>query len=144
MALTCVWEKMSIDRPDGTNLILKRGEALPDFVDDFHRTVFSMIGAVKDTGAAVAVVQAEADREFEEPPPPPVLPPEVPPVTSGPTGLVPVTPDPEVTLVRPATSDNKDVWERYAAAKGYMSQTEAEAMTKAKLVSVVTQRENDA
>lgn len=149
MALTVVWEKMSVDRPDGSNLILKRGEGLPDFVDDFHRTVFTMIGAVKDTGAAVAVVQAAADAEFEEQPLPPLYPPEVPPVQPAPqrenvdpVAVVPATPSPEAPAVKPSVSDNKDAWEAYAVGRGYMSQTEAEALTKTKLMTEVNKRES--
>jgi hypothetical protein len=138
MALTVVWEKMSVDKADGTPVTLLRGETLPDYVDDFHRSAFVMIGAVKDVQTVIAQTQAAADAEFETPPPPPIYPPEVPPVTPDVTP-VPVVMEP---MAKPSVSDNKDAWEAYAVAREYMSKSEAEALTKTKLIAEVGKRES--
>lgn len=149
MALTVVWEKAAVTMEDGTEKILQRGEALPDEgVSDFHRSVLTMIGAVRDLNAAVAVVQAAADAEVtpEREPAPAVLPPEVPPVR--PVEQTSTTTDPkavepaDTAATKPSVSDNKDAWERYAVARGYYTAAEAESMTKAKLVADVNAREN--
>lgn len=136
MALTVVWEKISLDREGKDALILNRGETLPDWVSDFVRATLVMIGAVKDYAVPVQVVEAAVEEEKArgEEVPPPVLPAEVPP----PTVVAPAAPDP---VERPAVSDNKDAWEAYAVYRGYATQTEAESMTKAKLVAMVNDRE---
>ena len=151
MALTVVWEKAAVTMEDGTEKILRRGEALPDTgVSDFHRSVLTMIGAVRDLNAAVAVVQQAADAEVtpEQEPAPAVLPPEVPPVqpvqqtstTTDPKAVEPA--DDTTATAKPSVSDNKDAWERYAVSKGYYTEAEAESMTKAKRVAEVNAREN--
>jgi hypothetical protein len=154
MALTVVWEKAAVAMEDGTEKILNRGDTLPDKgVSDYQRQVLTMIGAVRDLGYAVQVVQAEVDRieqGFEEPLPPPVLPPEVPPVQ--PTNPL-ANEDPKATepagtgtggtpLPKPSVSDNKDAWEAYAVQREYFTRAEAEAMTKTKLVAEVNKRES--
>lgn len=147
MALTVVWEKAAVSMDDGTEKILRRGETLPDKgVSDFHRSVLTMIGAVRDLGAAVAVVQAAVDAETtpEKEPAPAVLPPEIPPVRPvEPVQQNPATePADNAPVAKPSVSDNKDAWERYAVSKGYYTQAEAESLTKAKLVTEVNAREN--
>lgn len=148
MALTVVWERAAVPMPDGSERVLNRGEVLPAEVTDFQRSVMTMIGAVRDLGQSVAVVQQavdEVEAGYQAPPPAPVLPAEVPPV-------VPVTPvvtepappvvtDPGDDLDKPRPADNKDAWEQYAAARGYMTQSEAESMTKARLIEAVNARE---
>lgn len=135
MALTVVWERVAVDRADNSTLVVNRGEVLPDFVSDFIRSTLVMIGAVKDVTSVVQTVQDAVDHEFEPEPAPPAYPPEVPPVTPA------VTPAPAVVVEKPSVSDNKDTWEAYAVDRGYMSQTEAEAMTKVKLIAAVNDRE---
>ncbi len=141
MALTVVWEKMAVSNADGHETIINRGEALPDYVSDFHRTVYTMIGAVKDTGAPIAIVERAAEEEFADPPAPAQHPAEVPPVVPTPTGTAPAPAQPDLPPAKPATGDNKDAWEAYAVARGYMSQTEAEGLTKTKLIAAVNERE---
>jgi len=153
MTLHVVWEKCSVDKPSGENVILNRGDELPDFVEPFVRATLVQIGAVRDFGAAVSVVQEAADAELRstEPVPPPVLPDEIPPVQPVRT----YSPDPTATepsdasdLLDPAGNnlpserDNKETWERYAVARGYFTQAEAESMTKRDLVAQVNEREN--
>lgn len=168
MSLTVVWEKAAVTMTDGSEKILKRGDTLPEQgVTDYQRQVLTMIGAVRDLGYAVQVVQAEVDRieqGFEEPLPPPVLPPEVPPVqptnplvNEDPKAMEPA--DSQTTgsgaaadtagdsgqsgdLAKPSTADNKDAWEAYAVQRGYFNRAEAEAMTKTKLVAEVNKRES--
>lgn len=132
MALLVVWERVSVDKPDGTSLILKRHEPLPDFVSDFIRSTLTMIGAVKDYAQAVETVQAAVDAEMAEEPPPPIYPPEVPPAPAPPPGPV----------EKPNASDNREAWEAYVVDREYLSQMEAEAMpSKAKLMALVAERE---
>jgi hypothetical protein len=143
MALTIVWQQAAVTMTDGTEKILKRGDTLPEEgVSEFHRSVLTMVGAVRDLNAAVAVVQSavEAEAVPDKPPAPAVLPPEIPPAdvqtgsgTPAPTDSVPN---------KPSVADNKDAWERYAVARGYYTQAEAESLTKAKLVAGVSEREN--
>jgi hypothetical protein len=155
VALTVVWEKASVDNPETgeSNIILHRGEALPDFVDPFVRATMVQIGAVRDFGAGVAIVQeaAEAEMRSMQTVPAPVYSDEVPPVgrTYGPGGP-PVTGvgalDPAEDAVaaptsRPSAADNKETWERYAVARGYFEQGEAESMTKKDLMGKVNDRE---
>lgn len=149
MALTAVWEKVAVAMEDGSEKVIRRGEALPDKgVSDFIRSTLTMVGAVRDLNAAVAVVQSAVDAETTpaQEPAPAVLPPEVPPVqpvqdTSGTTDPKVVEPA-DSAVTKPSVSDNKDAWERYAVAKGYYTQAEAESLTKAKLVTEVNAREN--
>lgn len=147
MALTVVWEKCAVDRPrkDGTvdSVVLKRGEDLPDYVSDFLRATLVMIGAVRDLGAAVQIVEAANEADFADEPPPPILPAEVPPPAgTGQPGSATPASGPEAELTKPSVGDNKDAWESYAVGKGYMSQTEAESMTKVKLMAEVNKRES--
>lgn len=149
MALTVVWEKCAVDKPtkDGgvEDVVLRRGETLPDFVTDFRRSVLVMIGAVRDLGAAVQIVQDAADAQLAPEPAPPVYPPEVPPVT--PTAATPATVTAPVTepavQTKPGAADSKETWESYAVSKSYFTQAEAEAMTKTKLVAEVNKRESN-
>jgi hypothetical protein len=169
MALTVVWEKCSVDKPVKTDkdgrvteaeaVVLKRGEALPDYVSDFVRATLTQIGAVRDLAAATEMVAAANEADFATPPPPPVLSAEVPPanVTTG-GGAVEVVHNAEtgdtstttsgdtqadvVMVTKPSVTDNKDAWERYAADRGYFTQAEAEAMTKTKLMAEVNKRES--
>lgn len=149
MTLRVVWEKCAVDNEStGKTTVLTRGADLPDYVSDFVRSTLVMVGAVKEDGAAVAAVQAAKDAEDQEPVAPPVHPPEVPPVVPTPRGTnpdatatVPAPPNPEKPLVKPAANASKDQWEAYAVGKGYMTQTEAESLTKAKLVDAVNERE---
>jgi hypothetical protein len=151
MTLHVVWEKCSVDNPDtGENLVLNRGEELPDFVTPFVRSTLVQIGAVRDFGAAVSMVQdaADAEQRTYEPVKPPVMADEIPPVTEfngRPVDLDngPLDPAdaPSAGDSRPSTSDNKETWERYAVARGYFDQAEAESMTKKDLVAAVNERE---
>jgi len=142
MALTVVWETANITLADGSEKVLKRGATLPDNVSDYHRQVYTMIGAVKDIEQVVQVVEAAATAEAEslKPTPAPVLPPDVPPADLhqfpgdvGDTGV----------LAKPAVSDSKDAWENYAVQQEYLSREEAEALTKTKLVAEVNKREQN-
>lgn len=170
MPLTVVWAKAAVPKPDGTEEILHRGQTLPDYVSDFQRSTMVQIGAVRDLGQAVGVVQAAVDQEtaaLTDPPPPPVYPAEVPPVrpqnpvvnvdptavepdtraavadpVDSPTNVVERVSDPADDLDKPRPADSKDAWESYAEAKGYMTRSEAESMTKAKLIADVTARES--
>lgn len=140
--LTIVWEKASIVMGDGTEKVLKRGDELPSDVSDYHRQVYTMIGAVKDVQEAVRTVEAAAQAEADsfEPAPDPVLPPEVPP-----PGLHQFPGDPAASneMPKPAVSDTKETWENYAVQRDYMSREEAETLTKAKLIAEVNRRESD-
>lgn len=159
MALTVVWEKCAVDKPverskEGAvvrteTVILKRNDALPDYVSDFVASTLTQIGAVRDLGLAVEAVQAAVDAETADPVPPPVYPAEVPPVTNQPPAA---NVDPNATqpeggstdgpLSKPSTSDNKDAWERYAVEKRYFTAEEAESMTKTKLIAEVNKKES--
>jgi hypothetical protein len=164
MSLTVVWEKCSVDKPVARDkngrvtqveaITLNRGESLPDFVDDFVRSTLTMIGAVRDLGIAVQAVQAATDAQFAEEPAPPIYPPEVPPVVTGPppevvnpqqqtTGEVTGGDNPTYAANKPGAGDSKEQWESYAVGKGYLTQTEAEALTKTKLVAEVNKRESN-
>lgn len=146
-----------------TARVLKRGENLPDYVGDFVRATLVMIGAVRDLGLAVEAVQSATDQAFATPPAPSALSAEVPPpdFTTGSGGAVRVDVNAEtgevatsttgdVTAgaemvaapVKPSTSDNKEAWETYAVAMGYLTETEAQSMTKTKLVTEVNARES--
>lgn len=140
MALTVVWEKATIALADGTETVLKRGDELPDNVSDYHRQVYTMIGAVKDIQQIVRVVEEAARVEAESltPDPEPVRPLEVPPDD---LHQFPGDPGP---LTKPAVADTKEAWENYAVYREYMSREEAEALTKAKLVAEVNKRESAA
>lgn len=142
MALTVVWEKATIALADGTEKVLTRGTPLPDNVSDYHRQVYTMIGAVKDIQQAVEVVQnaVAAEEASLTPNPEPMLPPEVPPAN-----VHQFPGDPTVTgeLARPATSDSKEAWENYAVQRDYLTREEAEALTKTKLVAEVNKREQN-
>jgi len=160
MALVVAWEKAAVPMPDGTERVLTRGEALPNEVTDFQRSVMVMIGAVRDIGQNVAAVQAAADEVeagYQAPPPPAQYPAEVPPVVSVPGASPAVTPapvnpdptpievaDPADDLDKPQAHERKDTWEDYASAKGYLTKAEAESMTKANLIAFVNERETQA
>lgn len=140
MALTIVWERAAIALTDGTEKVFKRGDELPDNVSDYHRQVYTMIGAVKDIEQVVRVVEEAARVEAESltPTPAPVLPLEVPPAD---LHQFPGDPQP---LAKPAVADSKEAWENYAVARDYLTRGEAETLTKPKLVAEVNRRENAA
>jgi hypothetical protein len=116
-----------------------RGDALPDYVTDFVRSTLVMIGAVKDFDLPVQQLQAAIEQELA-PAPEPVTPPQVVTLTTGAGADAALTPGP--APARPKVIDNKEAWENYAVAMGYMSRSEAESMTKAKLMDAVDKRES--
>lgn len=145
-------------------VILNRGESLPDFVSDFVRSTLVQIGAVRDMGLAAEMVRNAVEQEFAEPPAPSQLSPEVPPpgthtggavqivhnaatgetatTSSGDVKAETVTASTSPEVSKPSASDGKEAWETYAVTKGYMSEAEAQAMTKTKLVAEVNKRES--
>jgi hypothetical protein len=137
--LTVVWEKCAVGNPDGgADVVLLRGEALPDYVSDFLRSTLVQIGAVRDFGGIVQAAQDNVDAVLADEPLPPMYPPEVPPVT--PAG--PVESAAPLVVEKPSVTDNKATWESYAVYQGYLPQAEAESMTKANLMKAVNDRES--
>lgn len=123
-----VWEKCSFTNPKtDKEIILKRGELLPDWVTDF--TLAALVGA----GGIKAIEQAEPTPE-PEPQLPPVL------STDSGIGLQPAS----ITLApaKPAPNANKPEWVAYAVSLRPEDMTEedakaeAEAMSKADLIAM--------
>lgn len=145
MTLHVVWEKCAVTNPaTKEDAVLNRGDELPDYVEPFIRSTLVQIGAVKDFGMAVSMVQAAEDAQLDQTErPAPQLSDEIPP--GGPGGPASAMADPEpveeIPYERPAQSDNKETWEKYAVACGYFTQAEAESMTKRALMDAVNERE---
>jgi hypothetical protein len=115
MAHQVVWEKMAIQGDDGSDTIYKRGEILPDGVNDFLLGVYVSTGAVRFVEDA-----AKAEEETEE------LSPSFPPGAQ--TGEPDQNPEP------PATSANKPEWVEYAVSRG-MDRAAADRLSKDALIN---------
>lgn len=153
MTLRVVWDRLNVEiakgkdkdgRPQYEDRILTRGDEIPAAVTDFNRSLYLSIGAAKDDGQAVAVVQQATEQEFNPIVPNPVLTPDQPPNPTAPSGGVTDasqqqqeadTPaDPANLPDRPDDGARKDVWEDYAVKLG-IDRARAESLTKAKLIA---------
>lgn len=154
MSLTVVWAAAAVQKTtvgeDGKTVseevILKRGDTLPDYVSDFQRSVMVMVGAARDLGQAVEVVQAAVDAVTAdmEPTPSPAVPPEVP-VAEPNTGATADVADVEDGPVLPKDTDTRAVWEDYGVYSlpegNRLTTEEATAFpNKAELIAAVKQR----
>lgn len=126
MGYQVAWEKMALQiKDDGTDTILKRGEYLPDGVDEFTLGVLTSIGAVNMREDPPAEpVAAQPDPADGEPGAPPHLSPEQ-------TGDPAASTNPDGP---PATSANKPEWVEYAVSRG-LSRPEAERLSKDALIN---------
>lgn len=110
-----VWPKCNVFNKDGVPTVLKRGEMVPDGVDDAQLETLSIIGAVK------AVEYAPESPENE-------------PVEQGPERESEQEPE---TLQKPSQDDSKGAWVDYASDErnpGRMSRSEANSMSKQALM----------
>lgn len=111
-----VWPKCNVFNEDGEPTTLKRGELLPDGVDDTQLEMLNIVGAVQ------VVEFAPEGYRPENPANDPVLNPDNDP--------------PE--LQKPSPSDAKDVWVSYATDErnpDRISRSDANSMSKQALVS---------
>lgn len=116
-----VWEKCSFTNPKtDKEIILKRGELLPDWVTDF--TLAALVGA----GGIKAIEQAEPTPEPE---------PQLPPVLSRDTGLDLQTASITLAPAKPAPNANKPEWVAYAVSQRAEGVSEEDARVKAEAMS---------
>jgi hypothetical protein len=108
-----VWPKCNVFDDVGNPTVLKRGEYLPDGVDDVQLETLRIIGAVRPVDFAPSAEDSGEPTESE--------------VESG-------TPD---MLQKPSPEDSKAAWVEYASDErnpGRMSRTEANSMSKQALM----------
>lgn len=106
-----VWPKCNVFSEDGTPTVLKRGDFLPDGVDDVQLETLTIIGAVKPVEFAPENPENEPVTETE-----------------------PETPE---MLQKPSPDDSKTAWVDYASDErnpDRLSKTEANSMSKTALV----------
>lgn len=87
-----VWPKCNVFDEDGTSTILRRGELVPDGVDDAQLETLVIIGAVR----AVEYAPEAAESAPEGP-------------------SVPMNTEPPGMLQKPSPEDSKDAWVDYAS-----------------------------
>lgn len=142
MGFQVVWEKVALtpdDMPD--DVIVHRGEMLPDWVSPFMLGVLTSTGAVRvvDDAPITHAYAAPAAAESQLPPSYPTGPmpedagavrsPEEPSQGQGEAKSSEETPDQP-----PATSANKATWVQFAVSKG-MNRSQAEALSKEALIN---------
>ena len=111
MPYQVVWPQMNVFNADGEPTVLKRGDLLPDGVDDVQLETLSVVGAVRMLDYAPESPQSATESEPE-----------------------PETPD---MLQKPSPDDSKAAWVEYATDErnpARMSRTEANAMSKPALM----------
>lgn len=142
--------------PIGDPVLVGRGEKVPDWVSPGQVNALLNAGMIVNTGdegevPAYLRPESEIPPQPRTPDQPDILPSDpnggllvldgtVPPGEGTfPDEPAPATSDP-VVVDRPSERDSKDEWEAYAVSVG-VPQSEAEAMTKAKLIDEVKRRE---
>ena len=145
MMLQVVWDKCTVTNPDtGEDVILSRGDVVPDYVDDFMQFTLRQIGAVaalSDRDPVAAELAAALT-------PTPVRLAEHPPLgtqmalaergtLAGDASARQVASGEQVSAQRPARSASKAEWVEYAVSQG-ATREDAEKATRDELATLYT------